>query len=44
MFMLRSFVVFADFGVFLALGFLVDFKRGTSVVYVLKVIVFLSMS
>lgn len=39
--MLRSFIVFADLGMFLAIGYMVDFKRGVVIGYVYKVLAFL---
>jgi hypothetical protein len=39
--MLRSFIIFADLGMFLAIGYMVDFKRGVVIGYVYKVLAFL---
>ena len=39
--MLRSFIVFVDVGMFLAVGYMIDFKRGVVIGYVYKVLAFL---
>ncbi len=41
--MLRTFIVFADLGLFMAMGYLVDFKRGVIIGYVYKILAFLSL-
>lgn len=41
--MLRSFIIFADLGMFLAIGYMVDFKRGVVIGYVYKVLAFLQV-
>ena len=42
LFMLKSFCIFTDFGLFLAIGSSVDFKRGICIVYLFKIIVFMA--
>jgi hypothetical protein len=39
--MLRSFIVFVDVGMFLSMGYMIDFKRGVVIGYVYKVLAFL---
>ena len=41
--MLRSFIVFADLGIFLAIGYMIDFKRGVAIGYIYKVLAFLKL-
>ena len=41
--MLRFFIIFADLGLFLAIGYLIDFKRGIVIGYIYKILSFLQI-
>jgi len=42
--MLRSFIIIADISLFLAIGYMIDFKRGIVIGYIYKILAFLQLN